>query len=123
MCDMATRKKYRQISVSSGQEGIERAFNFLMEILKRPSLGLYVRHVECHKAVSWHTDYKETKPMRDLSTEEVDLIRAAVRMGGFIGRKEDRVVNMLMQTMDNALSVFGDYRLGLYGILIFQVCL
>jgi hypothetical protein len=101
ICDMATRKKYHRISVSSGEQSIDRAFDFLMEILKRPTLGLYVRHVECHEPLSWYTDYEETKPMRDLSSDEITLIRGAVRKAGFVGLKEDRVVNMLMQRLES----------------------
>jgi hypothetical protein len=110
MCDMTERKNYRRIKVSSGQESIARAFDFLMDILKRPKRALYVQHIECHKATTWHMDYKEVQPMRDLSNEEMNLIQTAVGKGGFIGLEADRVVKMLMQTMDNALSVFGSYR-------------
>lgn len=110
MCDMATRKQYHRINILQGEFGVDRAFEFLMEILKRPELALYVRHVENHTAVTCYTDYRESEPMRELSTEEMTLIRKAVRMGGFIGPKEDQVVNMLMQRMDNALNYFSGYR-------------
>jgi hypothetical protein len=110
MCDMATRNKYCRISVSSGEDDIDRAIGSLMEILKRPELAFYVRHIECRKALTWRADYKRTDPVRGLSSEKRNLIQKAVRMGDFIGPKEDRVVTMLMQRMDKALFQFGGYR-------------
>ncbi|KAJ5437526.1 hypothetical protein N7445_006070 [Penicillium cf. griseofulvum] len=98
MCDMATRKKYHRISVSSAEEDIDRSFDLLMDILKRPNLGTYVRHVECCNATYRRMGYKEAKFQRDLSEEEMNLVRKAVRKGGFTAR-EERVVNMLMQRM------------------------
>lgn len=109
LCDMATRKKYHRISVSSGEEGIDKPFALLMDILKRPSLGNYVRHIECCKATSRHMDYKEANSQRDLSNEEMILLRKAARKGGFKGPQGDRVVNMLMQRMEQT-ATFGDYR-------------
>ncbi|KAJ6150405.1 hypothetical protein N7471_001604 [Penicillium samsonianum] len=106
---MATRKKYHRISVSSGEEGIDKPFALLMDILKRPSLGNYVRHIECCKATSRHMDYKEANSQRDLSNEEMILLRKAARKGGFKGPQGDRVVNMLMQRMEQT-ATFGDYR-------------
>ncbi|KAJ5357165.1 hypothetical protein N7541_004323 [Penicillium brevicompactum] len=110
MCDMAARKKYHQIIITEGESGVDTAFEFLLDILKRPELALYVRHLENNTVVTRNMDYKEAEPMRELSTEEMTLFRKAVRMGGFLGAKEDRVVNMLMQRMDNALNQFSGYR-------------
>ncbi|CAI7601843.1 unnamed protein product [Penicillium glandicola] len=109
MCDMATRKKYHRISVSSGEENIDKPFELLMDILKRPSLGNYVRHIECCTPTNRHMDYKEAKSQRDLSNKEMNLVRKAVRQGGFTGPQEDRVINMLMQRMEKT-ATFGDYR-------------
>ncbi|KGO73222.1 hypothetical protein PITC_003100 [Penicillium italicum] len=106
---MATRKKYHRISVSSCEEDIDKSFAFLIDILKRPSVGNYVRHIECCTATSRHMDYKQVNSQRDLSNEEINLVREAVKKGGFTGPQEDRVVNMLMQRMDKT-ATFGDYR-------------
>jgi hypothetical protein len=104
VCDMATRKRFHRISISKSESSIDEAFSFLLEILKQPQLALYVRHVEYHFTVmSRRADYKEAGLMRDLKSEEIDLIRKAVRKGGFIGPKEDRVVNMIMQRTDSTL--------------------
>ncbi|KAJ5375685.1 hypothetical protein N7517_007691 [Penicillium concentricum] len=100
---MATRKKYHRISVSSGEEDIDRPFALLMDILKRPNLGNYVRHVECCTATCMRMDYKEVESQRDLSNEEMNLVRSAVRKGGFTAQ-EDRVVNMLTQRMDKTAT-------------------
>ncbi|QQK45246.1 F-box domain protein [Penicillium digitatum] len=88
LCDMATRKKYHRVSVSSNDEdNIEISFALLMEILKRPSLGDYVRHIECRTATSRHLDYKQVNSQRDLSNEEMTLVREAVKKGGFRNRE------------------------------------
>ncbi|KAJ5822563.1 hypothetical protein N7447_004903 [Penicillium robsamsonii] len=104
---MATRKKYHRISVSSGEEGIDRPFALLMDVLKRPSLGNYVRHIECCAVTCMRMGYKEGESQRDLSNEEMNLVRNAVRKAGFTAQ-EHRVVNMLMQRMDKTATI--DYR-------------
>lgn len=109
LCDMATRKKYHRIGVSSCEEAIDKPFALLMDILKRPSLGNYVRHIECRTATSRHMDYKQVNSQRDLSNEEMTLVREAVKKGGFTGPQEDRVVNMLMQRMEKTAR-FSSYR-------------
>ncbi|CAI7565773.1 unnamed protein product [Penicillium viridicatum] len=106
---MATRKKIHRISVSSGEEDIDKPFALLMDILKRPSLGNYVRHVECRTATSSHMDYKQVKSQLDSRNEEIDLVQKAVEKGGFTGPEVDRVVNMLMQRMDKT-ATYGGYR-------------
>ncbi|KAF4767684.1 hypothetical protein N7455_011307 [Penicillium solitum] len=106
---MATRKKYHRISVSAGEDDIDKPFALLMDILKRPSLGNYVRHVECCTATSSHMDYKQVKSQRDLSNEEINLVQKAVKKGGFTGLQVDRVVNMLMQRMEKT-ATYGGYR-------------
>jgi hypothetical protein len=108
ICDMATRQKYHRIIVSSEEERIDNAFDLLMNILKCPTLGQYVRQVECWEATSRDSDYKEIKYQRDLSDEEMGLLRKAVRKGGFTGPKEEPVVNMLMQRIEKAGSY--EYR-------------
>lgn len=109
LCDMTTRKKYHRISVSAGEEDIDKPFALLMDILKRPSLGNYVRHVECCTATSSHMDYKQVKSQRDLSNEEIDLVKKAVKKGGFTGLQLDRVVNMLMRRMEKTATYY-DYQ-------------
>lgn len=110
MCDMATRRRYHRVSVSEAEDSLDNAFELLMDILKRPTLGQYVRHVECCQPLSKHKDYEETNFERYLSNEDMNLLREAVQMGGFTGSERDQVVNMLMQRM-NRKSVFGgDYR-------------
>ncbi|KOS48628.1 hypothetical protein ACN38_g323 [Penicillium nordicum] len=106
---MAKRKKYHRISVSSGEEDIDKPFALLMDILKRPSLGNYVRHVECCTATSSHMDYKQVKSQRNLSNEEIDLVQEAVKKGGFTGLQVDRVFNILMQRMEKTATYDG-YR-------------
>ncbi|KAJ5780220.1 hypothetical protein N7457_005380 [Penicillium paradoxum] len=111
MCDMAMRKKYHRIRVSLGEENVGNAFELLMDILRRPRLGQYVSCIECCPPVRWHKDWEEVEYQRDLSKEDMSLVRRAVRIGGFTGPKEERVVNMLMQRSEIPRPIFGDDRL------------
>lgn len=68
-----------------------------MAILKKPSLGEHVREIVYHKTPRADEEYKMGEFQRHLSDEEMQLVQTAVRNAGFIDRKADRVVNMLMQ--------------------------
>ena len=54
-------------------------------------------------------DYKQVKSQRDLSNEEIDLVKKAVKKGGFTGLQLDRVVNMLMRRMEKTATYY-DYQ-------------
>lgn len=73
------------------------AFNLLMDILRRPTLGRYVRHIGYWERVLEHKDYAEKECQRELSEDEMRFLRAATRRAGFVDSEEERVVNMLMQ--------------------------
>ncbi|KAJ5319904.1 hypothetical protein PENANT_c075G02328 [Penicillium antarcticum] len=110
MCDMPTRKIYDTISIYSNDESIDGAFGLLMNILKRPTLGHYVRHVESCSATFLSMEFKETAPQRGVNDEDTALVRGAVKKAGFSGHSEDRVVNMLMQRMEHATGSYGFYK-------------
>lgn len=110
MCDMPTREIYDEISIYSNDESLDAAFVLLMNILKRPSLGHYVRHIESCSATSCHMDYKEAAPQRGLSDEDTALVREAVKKAGFLDSSGDRVVNILMQRMEDATGEYGYYK-------------
>lgn len=59
LCDMETRKKYHGIDIRLSDNSVEQAFNLLMDILKRPGLGRYVRHVGYWEKVLDHEDYTQ----------------------------------------------------------------
>lgn len=108
ICEMRARKQFVNIKVSHRKKSIDPAFEQLMRILKRPILGHYVRYIECiPKALESGADYVMREYQRDLSEEEMRLLRAAVRNAGFEG-SEDRVVNMLMQREPQRLLTQGD---------------
>lgn len=104
MCEMPTRKIYDKISVYSNDESLDATFGLLMNILKRPTLGRYVHHIEVCSATSWHMAFKETEPRRGLSEEDTALVREAVRKTGFSGSDENRIMNILMQKLVYARS-------------------
>jgi hypothetical protein len=107
---MSTREIYDKISIYSNDESLDAAFGQLMNILKRPSLGHYVRHIESCSATSWHMDYKEAAPQRGLSDENRALLQEAVKKAGFLGSSEGRIVNILMQRMEDATGEYGYYK-------------
>ncbi|OOO12529.1 hypothetical protein OAory_01002780 [Aspergillus oryzae] len=99
LCDMPMRKKYRRLRIDSKDKSLNKAFGMLMEILKRPRLGRYVRHLECSKGPTCYEDYTErTNSLRDLSDQEKQLLRAAICKAGFTGSETGRILNMVMQT-------------------------
>ncbi|KAE8417094.1 hypothetical protein BDV36DRAFT_296410 [Aspergillus pseudocaelatus] len=99
LCDMSMRKKYRRVRIDSNDKSLNKAFAMLMEILKRPSLGRYVRHIECSKGPPCFDDYTErTNSLRDLNDKEMQLLRAAICRAGFTGSETGRILNMVMQT-------------------------
>lgn len=99
LCDMSMRKKYRRVRIDNNDKSLNKAFAILMEILKRPSLGRYVRHIECSKGPPCFDDYTErTNSLRDLDDKEMQLLRAAICRAGFIGSETGRILNMVMQT-------------------------
>ncbi|XHF98445.1 hypothetical protein AWENTII_001995 [Aspergillus wentii] len=97
LCDMATRKKYDQISITGSDDSIEHAFNLLMDIIKRPSLGQFMRHIEHSKPLPAHAEYVGRAIQRELPEEDMQLLENAVHKAGFTGHSQDRVMNMLLQ--------------------------
>ncbi|KNG85335.1 hypothetical protein ANOM_006285 [Aspergillus nomiae NRRL 13137] len=99
ICDMPMRKKYRRLCIDSKDSSLNQAFSLLMEILKRPTLGRYVRHIECSQGPPCFDDYTErTNSLRNLSDKETQLLRAAICKAGFTGSETGRILNMVMQT-------------------------
>lgn len=109
MCDMAEREKYRRVRIAADEQSIENAFQFLMDILKRPCLGEFVEHIDYIKTPIYGIDYTEKEYERDLNEEDMRLLRTAVRNAGFTGAREERVVNMLMQKAPNKDDGVSEY--------------
>lgn len=113
MCDIATRRKFHRICVYPNDQSIERAFSLLVDILKRPRLGQYVRQIEYYWRPNCEVDYAEEENkryLRDLSESELHLLRTAVQRAGFTGPKESRATNMLMQETANDGGKVISYR-------------
>ena len=109
VCDMSTRKKFHRLRISTTKRSIDPAFELLLEILKKPTLGQYVRYIECYpRALEASTLFVLKDPQRKLSDDEVALLRAAVRRAGFTGDKEKLLLNMLMQKEAQPLSWSAD---------------
>ncbi|KAE8387836.1 hypothetical protein BDV23DRAFT_185973 [Aspergillus alliaceus] len=107
---MPMRKKYRRVRIDSKDKSLNKAFAMLMEILKRPSLGRYLRHIECSKGPPCYDDYTErTNSLRDLSDKEKQLLRATICKAGFTGSETGRILNMVMQTEAGEEKPFPPY--------------
>ncbi|CAG8247981.1 hypothetical protein PENNAL_c0009G05047 [Penicillium nalgiovense] len=97
LCDMKTRERCYQIRVDPKDCSINKTFDLVMEILKIPKLGNYVREIVQTREPSMEHHYVQTAEQRELSAGDRDLLRAAVRKAGFAGSQESAVLNMLMQ--------------------------
>ncbi|KAJ5184656.1 hypothetical protein N7491_007474 [Penicillium cf. griseofulvum] len=95
---MAARGAYRKIVINDDQDNLEYTFQLLMDIVKRPCLGHFVKRIEYVSWPSESDDYPELPYQRNLSADDMGLLRRAVQDAGFQGDREERVINMLMQT-------------------------
>ncbi|CAG7937044.1 unnamed protein product [Penicillium nalgiovense] len=97
LCDMKTRERCYQIRVGPEDHSINKTFDLVMEILKSPKLGNYVREIVQTRQPSKERHYVQTAEQRKLSQGDRALLHAAVRNAGFAGAQESAVLNMLMQ--------------------------
>jgi hypothetical protein len=100
-CEKADREAYRKILINDEQDNLEYMFQLLMDIVKRPCLGHFVKRIEYVYRPSDADDYPELPYQRNLSADDMRLLRHAVQNAGFQGDKEEKVINMLMQTKLN----------------------
>ncbi|RAH51422.1 uncharacterized protein BO95DRAFT_350015 [Aspergillus brunneoviolaceus CBS 621.78] len=133
LCDLPTRKKFRRVRVQPGKN-LDRAFDLLLAILRRPSLGRYVRHIEYQGAVEAHVPYEEQLGEREAELQQetgmMGLLWAAVRRA--IGVDESnadehraklaaQVMNMLMQSSEQRAKGKWNYTYrGMHGIFAVQ---
>ena len=98
VCDMATRRQYRRIRLRSPGD-LQLGFAMLLSILRRPRLGIYVRHIEINRPPLKRRSYEKGTHDVTMSLDEDDLerLRVAIRRAGFRGEEEDTVMNMLLQ--------------------------
>ncbi|OOF98334.1 hypothetical protein ASPCADRAFT_205577 [Aspergillus carbonarius ITEM 5010] len=96
LCDMKTRKKYRRIRITNDATDLSRAFTFLIRILKQPTLGQYIRHIELYDpwVDSTPPGYSSNATLNE---EHTELIRAAIQNAGFPPREIDRLVGIVAQ--------------------------
>lgn len=97
-CEKADRGAYRKILVNDDQHNLEYTFQLLMDIVGRPCLGHFVKRIEYAYMPSDGDDYPELPYQRNLSADDMYLLRRAVQNAGFRGNKEEKIINMLMQT-------------------------
>ncbi|GFF46853.1 hypothetical protein IFM46972_08151 [Aspergillus udagawae] len=103
LCDMSNRKKYRRVRITPRISDLDRAFQMLVDILRKRSLGRYVRHIEYRQTISRYRQY-DVKPYEPkLSEDDMRLLRNATQRAGFTGALQERVLNMLVRE-----SVVGD---------------
>ncbi|PYH91300.1 hypothetical protein BO71DRAFT_385849 [Aspergillus ellipticus CBS 707.79] len=95
LCDMKTREKYHQARIS--HNNLDHAFDMLMDILRRPSLGQYVRHIDCRASPTAYKEYVESGCERQLNDEDKQLLQSAARRAGLTASKEGQIMNMLLR--------------------------
>ncbi|EAW19873.1 uncharacterized protein NFIA_094930 [Aspergillus fischeri NRRL 181] len=106
---MPNRKEYRRVRITPSISDLDCAFQTLMDILRKPSLGHYVRHIEYRQTKSRYRlyDVKPYEPKPD--EEDMRLLRSATRRAGFTEALQERVLNMLLRK-----SVVGDRLYGFF---------
>ncbi|PYI22288.1 hypothetical protein BO99DRAFT_479813 [Aspergillus violaceofuscus CBS 115571] len=137
LCDLPTRKRFRRVRVQPGKN-LDRAFDLLLAIIRRPSLGRYVRHLEYQGVVEAHVPYEENPGDREAELRDeagmMGLLQAAVRRA--IGVDENsadadaddektklaaQVLNMLMQSSEQRNKGDWNYTYrGMHGIFAVQ---
>ncbi|KAJ5950683.1 uncharacterized protein N7479_009096 [Penicillium vulpinum] len=126
VCEKADRETYRQILINADQHNLEYTFQLLMNIVRRPCLGHFVKKIEyVHRPISRNQgggDYvfPELPYQRDLGADDMRLLRRAVENAGFKDEKEESIITMLMQKELNQnlghYTTAGRHRLGIYHI-------
>ncbi|KAJ5151683.1 hypothetical protein N7492_009978 [Penicillium capsulatum] len=97
ICRLPERKRYGSIRILPREESLNFAFEILMEILRRPSLGLLVQRMEYRGVPPWNHGWKMQDAQRELDEDSIHRLRAAIDAAGFGGFWEDRILNMVMQ--------------------------
>ncbi|KAJ6031612.1 hypothetical protein N7540_002344 [Penicillium herquei] len=100
LCNMPVRKKFHMIRVWPNDRGIEQAFHLVMEILKQPHLGRYVREIRYYGrpryGFVWGKDINE-KNSRKLHESEMHLLIKAIKRAGFSESEWEAVLTMAVQ--------------------------
>ncbi|KAJ5291818.1 hypothetical protein N7478_001069 [Penicillium angulare] len=111
LCDMKTRERFDRIRIHPHDISIDKNFDLLMEILKKPRLGNYVREVQQYWRPNHNVAYVERQGQRGLrlSTDEMNIICAAVQKAGFSNSQESDVINMLMQDSTEGACGIANY--------------
>ncbi|KAJ5108278.1 hypothetical protein N7456_004953 [Penicillium angulare] len=79
---MTTRKKDDRLCITASTKNIDHAFQVLMDILSRPSLGHLVRYIEHCQPLPGHLEYNERGFQRELPDRDMRL-RKAIQKAGF----------------------------------------
>ncbi|KAJ5726043.1 uncharacterized protein N7483_007400 [Penicillium malachiteum] len=100
LCNMPVRKKFHLIRVWPNNRGIEQAFDLVMEILKQPHLGRYVREIRYYgrprHAFVWGSEING-KNSRKLPESEMHLLIKAIKRAGFLETEWEEVLSMAIQ--------------------------
>lgn len=104
-CKSSDRDVYRRILINGDSHNLDYTFKLLMNMVRQPCLGHLVERVEyVHRPTNFE-DWPGSPYQRELSTDDLDLLKRAVGNAGFKDGKEHRIMSMLMQnTLDQDLS-------------------
>ncbi|KAJ0426195.1 hypothetical protein BJY00DRAFT_273164 [Aspergillus carlsbadensis] len=108
LCDMEARHTYHRVKIEPKTGSIDIAFDLLMDIIRRPALGHYIRHIEVRTTPPRRVQYIESDPQRQLSEADMRILQNAARKAGFVEPDQERqLLNMLLQRMDYGTTYFG----------------
>ncbi|KAL4879756.1 hypothetical protein BJY04DRAFT_219843 [Aspergillus karnatakaensis] len=96
LCELPLRRRYRRVRITSNKH-IDNAFNLLLTILRKPRLGIWVRHIRVQRQPGVHGRYQPGPWQRALGANDLSLLQSATRNAGFTGQAEVTVMNMLME--------------------------
>ncbi|PYH81561.1 hypothetical protein BO82DRAFT_335922 [Aspergillus uvarum CBS 121591] len=96
-CDMRARARFRQICITNNAKHLESAFAALIDILKQPYLGRYVRHIGYWESVTkiykdpTFCEFNTSSP----AEEHMRMIRAAIYRAGFPSNLIERLATIV----------------------------
>ncbi|KAL2864006.1 uncharacterized protein BJX67DRAFT_384186 [Aspergillus lucknowensis] len=103
-CELSDRRKYRRVRIRGRVGRIEKAFQLLLLILRKPRIGGYVRHLEFQQFTRFRRGYSERPWERTLGKEDLVRLEAATLEAGFMAPEDQRIMNILMQAVPDGID-------------------
>ncbi|KAL5342036.1 hypothetical protein BJX70DRAFT_395393 [Aspergillus crustosus] len=95
LCDLPIRRKYSRIRIRKDHH-LDNAFKFLLSILRKPRLGLYVHRLEVDRQARNPWNYEMTNYERTISTDDLANLKTAIA-AAFTKDEREPVLKLVMQ--------------------------